>query len=250
MPSGIAVQICNCLYIIIVGNLKQACLFCIWQLPSVSQLAVTAFLGFLCGHYRHGFYQNMFALTWKTSVFYSYCLSNICFIRPCINALCVQIPDNLNHLLTAILCFFSFRNVPVFHSYSEICKVNMLNESYWAVIFVMNFGLIWQIILSFFECLLGGLQIAEVVNIMKDLIDYSQQTGKGPIGKLYKKIPSFGFIVFFCNHCLFLFLVLAKDHQQEGGKDAYLVSLKMSNFCIWQYELGVYLSIYKVYDFK
>lgn len=40
-------------------------------------------------------------------------------------------------------------------------------------------------ILSSFECLLAGLQIAEVVNVMKDLIDYSQQTGKGPIGKIY-----------------------------------------------------------------
>ena len=40
-------------------------------------------------------------------------------------------------------------------------------------------------ILSSFECLLAGLQIAEVVNVMKDLIDYSQLTGKGPIGKIY-----------------------------------------------------------------
>lgn len=40
-------------------------------------------------------------------------------------------------------------------------------------------------ILSSFKCLLAGLQIAEVVNVMKDLIDYSQQTGKGPIGMLY-----------------------------------------------------------------
>lgn len=67
-------------------------------------------------------------------------------------------------------------------------------------------------ILSSFECLLAGLQIAEVVNVMKDLIDYSQLTGKGPIGKLYTKFLSFGFIVFFCNHCCLMFLVLTKNH--------------------------------------
>lgn len=31
---------------------------------------------------------------------------------------------------------------------------------------------------------LGTMQISEVVNSMKDLIDYSRETGTGPMGKL------------------------------------------------------------------
>lgn len=43
---------------------------------------------------------------------------------------------------------------------------------------------------SFFACLLNNLQISEVVNCMKDLIDYTtQDAGKGPIGKLKETSP-------------------------------------------------------------
>lgn len=50
----------------------------------------------------------------------------------------------------------------------------------------MNFGL--QLLDNFMFLLMFtvGLQIADVVNIMKDLIDYSGETGNGPMGKLYK----------------------------------------------------------------
>ena len=33
------------------------------------------------------------------------------------------------------------------------------------------------------------LQISEVVNSMKDLIDYSRETGIGPMGKLFSVLP-------------------------------------------------------------
>ena len=59
---------------------------------------------------------------------------------------------------------------------------------------------------------------------MKDLIDYSQETGKGPMGKLYRKF-SFGI-------AFYLFLVLGENHS-IGVKEAYLISIKMSNHCRW-----------------
>lgn len=59
---------------------------------------------------------------------------------------------------------------------------------------------------------------------MKDLIDYSQETGKGPMGKLYRKFSFICFIVFFyltyklfIGIAFYLFLVLGKNHSIGGS---------------------------------
>lgn len=54
----------------------------------------------------------------------------------------------------------------------------------------------WCLFIHFLDISFSdAFQISEVVNSMKDLIDYSRETGTGPMGKLYIISPGFTFFM-------------------------------------------------------
>lgn len=74
-----------------------------------------------------------------------------------------------------------FEVLPCYYNFGE-CKINILRVSFSLVDFLVTES---HTKTSFFLML----QISEVVNSMKDLIDYSREVGTGPMGKLNFNYP-------------------------------------------------------------